>query len=122
MRSYYTPLLLDFSVLPLLSLYVAVFVQFNELSKGKAFIPIKTLRNWDELQGLVEAELITQDVLESYFVRLDVRDSKVDLRAFQAFVGMLDTVLVDEQGSVLGMDDDFSGAVDLSGMDEDELD
>jgi hypothetical protein len=65
----------------------------------------------------VEAELLTQDVLDSYFKHLDVKDGKVDLPAFRAFVEMLDTVLVDEQGTVLGMDD-LHRAVDLEGVEE----
>jgi hypothetical protein len=66
----------------------------------------------------VEAELLTQDVLDSYFAHLNVQDGKVDLPAFRAFVEMLDTVLVDEQGAVLGMDD-LHRAVNLDGVEDD---
>ena len=86
--------------------------QFNELSKGKDYIPEKRLRKWDELKELIEADLVTEEILESYFSRLDIVDGKVDFRAFQQFIGMLDMVLVDDEGTLLGLDDQ-DRAVDL---------
>jgi hypothetical protein len=88
-------------------------VQFRELSKGKDYIPIKTLRNWDELQGLQEAALLTKEILEMYLAELNAPDGKVDFPTFREFVGRLETVMVDEKGSILGQDDDFGTAVDL---------
>jgi hypothetical protein len=88
-------------------------VQFRELSKGKDYIPIKTLRNWDELQGLQEAALLTKETLEMYIAELNAPDGKVDFPTFREFVGRLETVMVDEKGSILGQDDDFGTAVDL---------
>ena len=82
------------------------------MSKGKEYIPLKTLRQWDELQGLVEAELISTAALESYFTQLRAPSGRVDLHAFRDFVSMLDTVLVDEEGSILGPDE-LHRAVDL---------
>lgn len=86
---------------------MSICVQFNELSRGKGFIPIKALREWDELQGLVEAQLVTKAALESYFARLNVQEGKVDLPTFRALIDMLDNVEVDEKGSIKGMDEDF---------------
>jgi hypothetical protein len=55
---------------------------------------------------------VTEEILESYFSRLDIVDGKVDFRAFQQFIGMLDMVLVDDEGTLLGLDDQ-DRAVDL---------
>lgn len=73
---------------------------------------MKALRKWDELQGLIEAELLSPAALDSYLERLDTKDGKVTLDVFRDFVAMLDTVLVDEQGNILGLDE-ADRAVDL---------
>jgi hypothetical protein len=95
-----------------LSSIICIDTQFNELSKGKDYIPEKRLRKWDELKELIEADLVTEEILESYFSRLDIVDGKVDFRVFQQFIGMLDMVLVDDEGTLLGLDDQ-DRAVDL---------
>lgn len=74
------------------------------MSKGKKTITLKELRDWDELQEILEAELITVDILESYFAKIQPRlkRGKLDLDAFREFVELLDNVAVDEEGNFLG--------------------
>jgi len=55
---------------------------------------------------------VTEEILESYFSRLEIADGRVDFRTFQKFIGMLDMVLVDDEGTLLGLDD-RDRAVDL---------
>lgn len=92
-------------------------MQFADLSKGKGYITEKALRKWDELQGLIEAEIATQEVLDSMFSRLRVENGRVSMEAFRQFIGMLDTVLVDDSGNILGFDEQHR-AVDLDGLEE----
>ena len=55
---------------------------------------------------------MTKEILESYFKRLDIVDGRVDFRTFQHFISMLDMVLVDDEGTLLGLDDQ-DRAIDL---------
>lgn len=68
-------------------------------------------------------EMMSQDILEQYIARLqlDRTNGRIDVDTFAKFVGMLDSVLLDDGGNVLGPDDE--GAVDLDAYDlEDEDD
>mmetsp|Transcript_10051 Transcript_10051/g.22600 ORF Transcript_10051/g.22600 Transcript_10051/m.22600 type:complete len:588 (-) Transcript_10051:102-1865(-) len=96
-----------------------VLEMFEELAKGKSYITEKALRRWDELQELVQAELATQEIIDSYFRKLDIQGGRVDLPTFQRFVEMLDTVLVDGGGNLLGLDD-IDRAIDVDGLDIDD--
>lgn len=83
-----------------------VVEMFNELSKGKPYITEKALRKWDELQELVEADIASRETIDGYLRRIDIRDGKVDLAQFQKFISLLDMVLVDDNGNVLGLEDE----------------
>lgn len=94
-------------------------LQFQDLSKGKGYITEKALRKWDEVQGLVDAEIASQEVIDSMFARVQVENGRVSLPAFRQFIGMLDTVLVDDAGNILSFDEQ-DRAVDLDGVDDEE--
>jgi hypothetical protein len=94
-------------------------VQFEELSKGKDYITEKALRKWDELQELIEADLATQEVIDSYMARIEITNGRVSLQAFKHFMRMLDMVIVDESGNFLTMDD-ADKAVDIDSLDDDD--
>lgn len=96
-------------------------MQFEELSKGKDYITEKALRKWDELQELIEADLATQEVIDSYMARIEITNGRVTLKAFKHFMQMLDMVIVDESGNFLTMDD-ADRAVDIDGLDDGETD
>lgn len=89
------------------------------MSKGKDYITEKALRKWDELQELVEAELASQDAIDSYLSRIEIKNGRVDLKAFKHFMRMLDMVIVDESGNFLTIDD-ADKAVDLDALDEED--
>jgi hypothetical protein len=95
------------------------YPQFEELSKGKDYITEKALRNWDELKELIEADLASKEIIDSYLARIEIKNGRVSLKAFKAFMTMLDMVLVDESGNLLSMDD-IDKAVDLDALDDDE--
>jgi hypothetical protein len=63
--------------------------------------------------------LADKKTIDSYFNRLKIKDGKVDLDTFREFMAMLDMVLVDGDGNLLGLDD-FDKAIDLSNVDDDE--
>ena len=98
-----------------------VLEMFEELSKGKDYITEKALRKWDELQELVDSELASQDMLDGYFRNLDIRDGKVSYGQFRKFMSLLDNILVDESGNLLGLDD-MELAVDLSDVEDEDDD
>jgi len=80
---------------------------FGDLSKGKDTISLKDLREWDELEALLESNLASEDTVESYFTRLGFReDKRIDFAAFSEFIKLIDTVLVDEKGNILGIEDE----------------
>lgn len=81
------------------------FTQFEELSKGKDYITEKALRKWDELQELIEADLATQEVIDSYISRIEITNGRVSLEAFRHFMKMLDMVIIDESGNFMTMDE-----------------
>jgi hypothetical protein len=87
-----------------------VIEMFNELSKGKPYITEKALRKWDELQELVEAEIASRETIDEYLRRIEIKDGKVDLPQFQKFISLLDMVLVDDNGNVLGLDEEDRAA------------
>lgn len=89
--------------------------QFQDLSKGKGYITEKALRKWDELQGLVDADIAPQEVIDSMFARVQVENGRVSLPAFRQFIGMLDTVLVDDAGNMLSFDEQ-DRAVNMGGL------
>lgn len=91
--------------------------QFEELSKGKDYITEKALRKWDELQELIEAELASQEVIDSYLARIEITNGRVSLKAFKHFMRMLDMVIVDDNGNFLTMDD-ADKAVDIDSLDD----
>lgn len=97
------------------------YPQFEELSKGKDYITEKALRKWDELEELIEADLATREVIESYMARIEITNGRVSLEAFKHFMRMLDMVIVDESGNFLTMDD-ADKAVDIDSLDDDETD
>lgn len=97
------------------------YAQFEELSKGKDYITEKALRKWDELQELIEADLATQEVIDSYMARIEITNGRVSLQAFKHFMRMLDMVIVDESGNFLTMDD-ADKAVDIDSLDDGETD
>ena len=80
-------------------------------------------RNWDELKELIEAELASKEVIDTYLSRIEIKDGRVSLEAFRHFMSMLDLVLVDESGDFVA---DLDQAVDMSKLtdydddDEDE--
>ena len=96
-----------------------MYIQFKELSKGKDYITEKALRKWDELQELIDADLATKEIIESYFIKLNIPNGKIDFKLFEKFINMLDMVLVDESGTMLGFDD-IDDAIDLGDLDVDE--
>lgn len=93
--------------------------QFEELSKGKDYITEKALRKWDELQELIEADLATQEVIDSYMSRIEIKNGRVSLKAFKHFMRMLDMVIVDDSGNFLTMDD-ADRAVDIDALDDED--
>eukprot|EP01041_Mallomonas_annulata_P007472 gene7472-15292_t len=79
---------------------------FRDLCNGKKFVTLRELKKWDELDGLVEAGLVTRKTIETYIERLNLKDeNKIDLETFSRFIAMMDTVLVDESGNLLGPED-----------------
>jgi hypothetical protein len=77
-------------------------MQFRELSGGKGYIKEKDLRKWDELKEVVQAGLVPSEVLESYFDKINIEDGKIYLPAFKEFMNLIDTVLIDDDGNILG--------------------
>ena len=108
-----------FFLLLLVIFLLSIIFQFEELSKGKDYITEKALRKWDELQELVTADLATQEVIDSYLARIEIKNGRVDLDAFKHFMRMLDMVIVDESGNFLTIDD-ADKAVDIDALDEDD--
>jgi hypothetical protein len=49
--------------------------------------------------------LASQEIIDSYMSRIEIKDKKVSLKAFKHFMSMLDMVLMDESGNLLSMDD-----------------
>jgi hypothetical protein len=94
-----------------------VMEMFKELSKGKSYITEKALRKWDELKEIIEAELATKEIIDGYISRIGIKEGQVSFNQFKKFINLLDTVLVDEDGEILGLDDEGK-AVDLEGIDE----
>ena len=90
---------------------------FNEISKGKSTITVKQLLKWDEIQELISSELMSADVIATYIKRLQLKDNKLTLEDFKRFIALLDEVLVDESGNILG-----EGGIDLGGDDDDDED
>ena len=89
------------------------------MSRGKDYIKEKALR--DEVKELVEAELASQEQIDSYLSRIKIKDGRIDLKAFRHFMSMLDMVLVDASGNFLTMDE-ADRAVDINSLDDDEDD
>jgi hypothetical protein len=83
-----------------------VLEMFDELSKGKDYITEKALRKWDELKELVDADLVSKSTIESYINKLNIKNGKVTLDDFKYFMSMLDRVLVDDNGNILGLEDE----------------
>jgi hypothetical protein len=60
--------------------------------------------------------LASKEIIDSYFDRLNVVDGRINFKSFKKFIEMLDTVLVDDDGTVLGFDD-LNQAVNLDDVD-----
>ena len=77
-----------------------ILEMFQEISKGKETITTKQLMKWDEIQELISSDLVSEEVVNEYIKKLDLgRDKILDLNKFTEFIGMLDNVLVDEDGN-----------------------
>ena len=100
-----------------LKFFFPLRLQFEELSKGKDYITEKALRKWDELQELIEADLATQEAIDSYIARIEIKNGRVSLKSFKHFMRMLDMVIVDDSGNFLSMDD-ADRAVDMDSLDD----
>lgn len=60
--------------------------------------------------------MATQEVIDSYMSRIEIKNGRVDLEAFKHFMRMLDMVIVDDSGNFLTMDD-ADKAVDIDALD-----
>ena len=83
-----------------------VLEMFNDLSKGKDYITEKALRKWDELKEIVDADLVSKATVESYINKLNIKNGKVTIDDFKFFMSMLDRVLVDDDGNILGLENE----------------
>ena len=90
---------------------------FQELSKGKEVITTKQLMKWDEIQELITSELVSQSIIDGYIKKLNLKDNKLTLQDFSKFISLLDEVLVDESGNIIG-----EGGIDLDAFDDEEDD
>ena len=63
------------------------------------------------MKELVEAELASKEVIDTYLSRIEIKNGRVTLDAFRHFMSMLDLVLVDESGDFVA---DLDQAVDMS--------
>ena len=91
-------------------------MQLNELSKGKGYITEGALRKWGERNEIVTSGLASQAAVDSYLgARVYVQRGRVGLEVFKSFITMLDTVLMESSGNVLGLDE-ADRAVDISGI------
>jgi hypothetical protein len=94
-----------------------ILEMFAELSKGKDSITLKQLMKWDEVQELITSELVPKDVIDSYIKQLNLTSDRLNLADFTKFINLLDQVLVDESGNILG-----EGGIDLDSIDFDDDD
>ena len=75
--------------------------QFNDIANGKSSITKSALYSWDELQELMQSGMVARETIDSYVAQLNLKDGRLDLEAFRAFIRLLDTVLVDGEGNLL---------------------
>jgi len=94
-----------------------ILEMFDEISKGKDTITLKQLMKWDEVDELITSELVPKDVIDGYVKQLNLKSDKLTLEDFTNFIHLLDEVLVDASGNIVG-----EGGIDLDSIDFDEDD
>ena len=67
-------------------------------------------------------ELASKELVDSYIQQLNIKNGRINFDSFTQFIGMLDHVLVDNEGNLVDFDN-LSNAIDLSNLeDEDDED
>lgn len=64
---------------------------------------------------------MSAETIDDYIKRLNLKNDRIDINTFRKFMDMLDTVLVDEEGNLLGFDE-ADKAVNLDDLDDEDDD
>lgn len=86
---------------------------FEELSKGRGFMTLQDLSDWDELQAIIDGGLADPKIVERYLQATPrLPGNKIDLTGFAFFMRKLDAVLLDS-----GEEDSDTSSDDSEGTD-----